>query len=139
MTMAQSMPRSRAIGPILILVALTSCKVGGWNNIERSNAYGAEVSFTTVSGATFEGELLLADEGGLLIAAGSEVIHAAWPALAEMRVRRHPVDRFRAGDELSDSQLRSIQLASRYPYGLSEDQLRQVLAGYGVEAAREVR
>lgn len=138
MTMAIT-ARCRIAIPVVLLLALASCKFGGWRGTEKSTPFGAQVRLTTESGESFEGELLLADSESLLIAVGPELIRVAWEAVDEFQVPRHPVDRVRGGDRPSDSDLRQIQLASRYPYGLSEDQLAQLLAERNQARVREVR
>lgn len=131
--------RTRILVPMLLALALTSCKVGGWRTHERTSAFGAQVSLITVSGDQFEGELLLADRESVLLSVGPELVRAAWQDLRDFQVKRYPVDRIRAGDTLSDELLRRIQLVSRYPYGLTDAQLAQFIGDRGQDEIREVR
>jgi hypothetical protein len=132
---------SRRLRPALLLALLTaaSCRVGGWNDEQVAAARGGTVELE-LADDDIRGELLAADDEAVLILVGaSEILGARWDDLERFRVRDRPVDDVRDGTIPGPAHLREIQLASRYPFGLPDDQLAILLEGVGQDAVREVR
>lgn len=137
-------PRSRAFGvprslAILTAILLAACTVGGWNPADLQTGRGGEVTLTAGSGQEVEGELLLADEEGIMILVGGRLTLVPWEAVDALGFDDRPVDNVSDGAVPLPNHLEQVQLASRYPFGLSEDQLDTLLASLGQDAPDELR
>ena len=130
--------RSTAMAALSLLLT-TACTTGGWSRQDRTAAYGGLVRLEAQN-VRLEGELLVADEAGLLVLAEGRVFQAPWDAVARLRFRNRPVKPLvMPGGTPAVEVLREVQLASRYPYGLTEEQLARLLASLRQEELRVVR
>ena len=130
--------RSFRMSLLLGLLVLASCRVGGWNRGQVASARGGTVDLE-LADDDVRGELLMADEEGVLILAASEILGARWASLERLRVRDRPVEEVRDGEIPAADRLRQLQLASRYPFGLPDDQLTALLASLDQDDVREIR
>ena len=132
--------RQRSTGMAAALLLLSAgCTIGAWSRQDRTAADGGLVRLETHD-ARLEGELLAADEVGLLVLSEGRVYRAPWDAVARLRFRNRPVEPVVApGGTPPMDVMRGIQLASRYPYGLTEEQLAQVLISLGQAELRVTR
>ena len=105
-------------GVLPCLLLLGACAVGGWSDTEPY-ARGASVTLTSAS-STLTGELLLADEDGVIVLANNAITRAAWGVLTDFDVDGRPAPRLRGGRVPLTQELREIQLTSRYPFDLTE-------------------
>jgi hypothetical protein len=123
------------------LLLTTACSVGGWSRGDLSAAKGGSVR-VEAGEARLIGELLLADQEGLLLLADGRIRRVPWTAVLGLDFRNRPVE-VEAGLALGAPPLpgilRAIQLASRYPYGLTPEQLGRVLADLGQDGIDVIR
>ncbi len=135
------MTTTRRLRPALLLglLVMASCRVGGWNLGHVASARGGTVDLE-LADDDVRGELLVADEEGVLIlVGGSEILGALWASLERLNVLDRPVEDVRDGAVPGEEHLRRIQLASRYPFGLPDDQLAALLESVGQDDVREIR
>lgn len=123
------------------LLLTTACTAGGWSRADLSAGKGGSVRIQA-GDTRMDGELLLADEDGLLVLANGRIARVPWGAVRALDFRNRPVE-IEAGHSLGvppfPGELRAIQLASRYPYGLTPEQLHRVLADLGQDRVDVVR
>lgn len=122
----------------LMLVALSACRVGGWSTSQKATPYGGRAHVTTPDTA-LAGELLTVDASGVLLAAPDELVRVRWASISRVRVRDRGVDVALLRAAPSEAQMEDLRLVSRYPFGLTEDQLRTLLSSQGQVSVREVR
>ncbi|HSM35231.1 MAG TPA: hypothetical protein VK837_02445 [Longimicrobiales bacterium] len=112
-------------------LALAVCfRVGGWEAEQRFE-YGDQVEIRTAGGELLAELILVRDEG--IVVLGETTAYAlAWADIERMDFRRFPVDRYEADDGIPSAPVRErLARASRYPYGLSDDQLARFLGALG--------
>jgi hypothetical protein len=128
----------RILGLALIGILLTGCRVGGWNRGQEVTPFGGTVSLTAAA-VTMQGELLLADETGVLALVGNEILRAPWSAISRIQVRDRPASVALSGNTPTEADLDALRLASRYPFGITDDQLASLLEAHGQSEVRVVR
>ena len=90
--------------------------------------------FTTNAGFTHAGELLQVDDGGVLILRGeSEVVSLSWQRIRDAEVGDFSIE-WRAGFPPEGEDLDLLSRISRFPPGLSDAQLEELLGFYGQDA-----
>ena len=124
---------------LLTLLVVGSCRMGGWSANQLAVPQGGFVE-VELADRDLEGELLLADEAGILLLSDDFVVfRASWSALEELDFRDRPVDDVADGAVPVGDWLRQIQLASRYPFGLPDDQLATLLESLDQDEVLELR
>lgn len=129
--------------PGIVVVAWLSfsvagCAVGGWGRAQKGSSGGGNAKVTTTTHPV-QGELLVADTSGALLLAGSEIVHIPWSTIRKIDVADYPVSLTLDGTAPSAVMMKQVQLASRYPFGLSDEQLRILLGATGQNEVREIR
>ncbi len=124
----------RRVGAALAALALVACHVG-----TRVFSFGPAVDPEGVSAqivtnaGTFEAELLAVSDTALLLLRNRTVVLARYAVIraATFQQVSETVDRGVAPDSATRERLRLI---SRFPQGVSREQLRALLAAYGQAA-----
>lgn len=122
----------------LVCVALGACRVGGWSASQKANPYGGHAEVTTPD-TTLAGELLAVAASGVLLAAPDELVRVPWASISRVRIRERGVDVPLSRAPPSEAQMEDLRLVSRYPFGLTQDQLGALLSSQGQLSVREVR
>jgi hypothetical protein len=124
----------RRLGATLAAVALVACHVG-----TRASSFAPAIDpegvFAQIvtHGETFEAELLAVSDTSLLLLRSRTVVLASYAVIREATFQQVPgtVERGVAPDSATRERLRLI---SRFPQGVSREQLRTLLAAYGQSA-----
>ena len=125
---------TRRIGAGLAALALVACHVG-----TRASSFAPAIDPEGVSArivthaATFEAELLAVSDTALLLLRNRTVVLARYAVIREATFQQvsETVERGVAPDSTTRERLRLI---SRFPQGVSREQLRALLAAYGQPA-----
>lgn len=132
--------------PILTLtalacLALSACKFGGWHPSVSGSGYGGPVELTLPGvQERIQAELLRVDETGLLVLQGARVVHVPWSDLFRVRVAGGPPGTVTLGGMPPNAQaLEALRLRSRYPFGLTDAQLQELLAASGQDEVGSLR
>lgn len=121
----------------LLLVGL-GCRVGTWDQDSLVSGRGAVVDLS-VAEESVRGELLVVEETGLLLLSNRGLTRTPWDAVRRLRSRDPREELFREGDPVPPASLEEMRLRSRYPYGLTDEQLSALLAHEGLESVEELR
>ncbi len=125
------MRRLRDFSALLAGAALLSgCRVGGWRDVPELAPYGDQVEIETSFGP-FAGELLLVTDDGVVVL--RDLAHEVpWSAVRKIRFDRFPYGDFEGdGRPPEETRRRVIAHASRYPEGLTEEQLVRLFEAVG--------
>jgi hypothetical protein len=123
---------------ILLALATVACRFGPTARtfIRDHGAHGIRADIVTVQGSSVVGELLAVEDTGLLIEGGDALTRVAYAAIRHARFDQGGATL--ADDKtVSPSARETLRLRSRFPQGVSEDLLRQLLAVRGQTAVRE--
>lgn len=116
---------------LVVVVSFPACRVGGsWDAETVSAPYGGDVEVQAGS-TTATGELLMVRGDGVVFLHDGRATVVHWDAIDRLAFPDHPVEELRGGEGPSSRHRREMELASRYPYGLTDDQLQRVLEGLG--------
>ena len=119
------------LAAVVTLVAAPGCRVGGsWNAETLDSPFGAQVELEA-GGSTTTGELLLVRDDGIVVLRDRRAVLTPWEAITRLTFSDHPVAELEGGGVPSARQREEMALASRYPYGLTERQMRELLDGLG--------
>jgi hypothetical protein len=111
-------------------LALAACRVGGWEVGQRLE-YGDQVEIRTASEELIA-ELILVRDEGIVILGETTAYALSWADIQRMDFRTFPVDDYEADDGIPSASARErMARASRYPHGLSDDQLARFLRAMG--------
>lgn len=127
----------RRLLPVL-MVMIGACTMGEWDDAYRRSPRGFQAEFE-IGGEEYRGELLTADTTGVLVLTGTTPVRAAWTDIEEFRIPQVGAVRIDDREPPVAEQLERIRLAARYPWGLSEAQLRDVRERSGWEEIQEPR
>lgn len=128
--------------PFIAFVGIASlitagCVVGGWGQVKTSPV-GGWAKLSIASGDVF-GELLLADDAAALMKNGDDIFRVPWTRVRSVRIKSHSVSVDLGGFPPQAGELRAMRRASRYPFGLTDEQLQHLLESVGRESVREMR
>lgn len=126
--------RPRARRAYLLGVAiLAGCYVG--QSVQEfepvRSGHGVTAAFTTVTSRSLEGELLTANETGVLLLVEGAVREAAWSDFEEFRVAVPHRLRVYNGEPPTAEALGRMQAAARFPFGLSDAHRQEFLEVWG--------
>ena len=114
------------------------CRVGTWDTDSLTSGRGAVVDLS-LEEESVRGELLVVEESGLLLLSNRGLTRTPWDAVRRLRSRDPRSELFREGDPIPPTSLEEIRLRSRYPYGLTDEQLAALLAHEGLNAVEDLR
>lgn len=126
----------RRLLPVMA-IAIGACTFGEWSRQAAASPLGLEASFR-IGDAEFEGELLTADADGILVLAGYTPGSAAWTEIEGFTLTNLGTISFPTGGSPSAEDLERIRLAARYPWGLTDEQYREVARRSGWGDVREL-
>ncbi|MEN8376808.1 MAG: hypothetical protein ABFS34_15375 [Gemmatimonadota bacterium] len=113
---------------VLVASLLAGCRVGGgYDEAAVAAGLGSQVRLELAEGE-MRGELLLARPDGIVLLQGARAFLAPWAVIEKLSFSSYPVEDHKGGIAPSSVQRRQMQLASRYPHGLTDSQLAELLA-----------
>lgn len=120
------MRKTSRITAFLILAILSGCRVGEWGTQTATSPHGAQIEL----GAGFTettGELLWVRQDGIVFLSEGVATLGRWDALPGLSFLNHPVADLPSGTTPSDDHREEMRLVARYPYGISDEQVRRLL------------
>lgn len=121
----------------VMAIAIGACTFGEWSREAATSPLGLEASFR-IGDETYSGELLAADADGILVLAGYTPGSAEWAEIEGFTLTNLGAISFPRGGSPSEEDLERIRLASRYPWGLTDEEYREVARRSGWGDVREL-
>lgn len=134
---ARSMRRIPLPVVAVVAVVIGACTIGEWDEAVMNSPRGLQAEFR-IGDEEFSGELLTADTMGILVLLGDGPATAAWSDIERFGFPELRSVRVDGGEPPPARHLERIRLAARYPWALTDAQLREVGERSGWAEVREI-